>query len=116
MTQLQSLGEHKPGLGHGALGGVNQKNNAVDHLQDALHLAAEIGVARGVHDVDLHPVVLNGGVLGGDGDASLPLQVAGVHHPVSDRLVLPVDAGLLQHLVHQGGLAVVYVGDDGDIS
>ena len=116
VAQLQSLGEHKPGLGHGALGGVHQKDDAVDHLQNPLHLAAEVGVARGVHDVDLHTAVLYGGVLGGDGDASLPLQVAGVHHPVSDRLVLPVDAGLLQHLVHQGGLAVVYVGDDGDIS
>ena len=31
-------------------------------------------------------------------------------------LILPIDAALLQHLIHQGGLAVVNVGDDGDVS
>ena len=110
VAQLQGLGQHKPCLGHGALGGVNQQDNAVDHLQDALHLAAEVGVARSVHNVDLHPAVLNGG------NASLALQVTRVHYPVGDRLIFPVDAGLLEHFVHQGGLAVVHVGDDGDIS
>ena len=61
-------------------------------------------------------LVPDGGVLGQDGDAPLPLQVAGVHHPVHHLLVLPVDAALLEHLVHQGGLAVVDVGDDGNVS
>ena len=116
VAQLQGLGQDEAGLGHGALGGVHQQDDAVDHLQNALHLAAEVGVARGVHDVDLHAVVLHGGILGHDGDAPLPLQVVGVHHPVHHRLVLPVDARLLQHLVHQGGLAVVHMGDDGDVS
>ena len=116
VAQLQGLGQHKPRLGHGALGGIYQQDDPVDHLQNPLHLAAEVGVARGVHNVDLHAAVLHGGVLGGDGNAPLPLQVAGVHHPVGHRLVLPVDPGLLEHLVYQGGLAVVHVGDDGNIS
>jgi len=116
VAQLQGLGEHEAGLGHGALGGVHQQDDAVDHLQDALHLAAEVGVARGIHDVDLGVLVPDGGVLGQDGDAPLPLQVAGVHDPVHHLLILPVDAALLQHLVHQRGFAVVDVGDDGDIS
>ena len=73
-------------------------------------------MARGVHDVDFGVAVLNGGVFGENGDAPLPLQVAGVHDPVHDLLVLPVDAALLQHLVHQRGLAVVDVGDDRNIS
>ena len=116
VAQLQGLGEDEPGLGHGALGGVHQEDDAVDHLEDAFHLAAEVGVARGVHDVDLHALVVDGGVLGEDGDAPLPLQVVGVHDPLHGGLVLPVDAALLEHLIHQGGLAVVDVGDDGNIS
>ena len=116
MAQLQGLGEDKAGLGHGTLGGVHKKDDAVDHFEDALHLAAEVGVARSVHDIDLGIAVLDGGILGQDGDAALTLKVAGVHDPVHHLLILAVDAALLQHLVHQGGLAVVYVGDDGDVS
>ena len=73
-------------------------------------------MARRVDDIDLHIAILNGGVLGQNGDAALPLQVAGVHDPVLDFLVFPESAALLEHLVHEGGLAVVNVGDDGDIS
>ena len=116
MAQLQSLGEHEAGLGHGALGGVHQQDNAVDHLQNTLHLAAEVGVARGVHHVDLHVLIADGGVLGQNRNAALTLQVAGVHDTVHDLLIFPVSAALLQHLVHQGGLAVVNVGDDGYVS
>ena len=116
VAKLQGLGEHKAGLGHGALGGVYQQDDAVDHLQDALHLSAKVGVARGVHDVDLGVLVVDGGVFGQDGDAPLPFQVVGVHHTVHGGLVLPVDAALLEHLVHQGGLAVVHVGNDGDVA
>ena len=64
----------------------------------------------------LTSLVVDGGILGQDGDAALPLQVVGVHHPVHDLLILAVNAALLEHLVHQGGLAVVNVGDDGHIS
>ena len=116
VAQLQGLGEHEAGLGHGALGGVHQQDDAVDHLQDALHLTAEIGVARSVHNIDLHIAVLDGGILGGDGDATLPLQIVGVHHAVHHGLVLPVHAGLLEHLIHQSGLAMIDVGDNGNVS
>ena len=73
-------------------------------------------MARSVHDVDLHVLIVDGGVLGQDGNAPLPLQVSGVHDPVHGLLILPIDAALLQHLIHQGGLAVVNVSDDGDVS
>ena len=116
VAQLQGPAEDEAGLGHGTLGGVHQKDDAVDHFQYALHLAAEVGVARGVHNIYLGVAVPDGGVFGHNGDAPLPLQVVGVHDPVHHFLVLPVDAGLLEHLVHQGGLAVVHVGDYGYVS
>ena len=51
-AELQRLAEHELGLRHGAFGGVDQQHHAVDHRQDALDLAAEVGVAGRVDDVD----------------------------------------------------------------
>ncbi len=116
MTQLQRPAQHEPRLGHGALGGVHQQDDAVDHFQNTLHLAAEVGVTRRVHDVDLGVAVLDGGVLGQNGDAALPLQVVGVHDALHRLLILAVYAALLEHLIHQRCLAVVNVGDNGYVS
>ena len=73
-------------------------------------------MAGGVHDVDLGVLIVDGSVFCQNGDATLPFQVAGVHDPVLGDLVFPVDAALLQHFVHKGGLAVVNVRDDGNIT
>ena len=73
-------------------------------------------MARSVHDVDLHAVINGGAVLGQNGDAALPLDVAGVHHALGHLLIFPERAALLEHLVHEGGLAVVDVGDDGNVA
>ncbi len=113
---LQRLLQHKAGLGHAALGGVHQQQHPVDHLEHPLHLAAEIGVAGGVDDVDLDPVIGAAAVFGQDGDAALPLDVAGIHHPLGHLLIVPESPALLEHLVHQGGLAVVDMRDDGNVS
>ena len=53
VTQLQRAGEDEARLRHGALSGVDEQDNAVDHLEDTLDLAAEVGVARGIDNVDL---------------------------------------------------------------
>ena len=116
VTQLQCAAEDEAGLRHGTLSGVHQQDDTVDHLQNALHLAAEVGVARGVHHVDLYVLISDGGVLGQNGNAALPLQIAGVHHAVHNLLIFPVDAALLEHLVHQRCLAMVNVGDNSYVS
>ena len=116
VAQLERAAEHEAGLGHGALGGVDEEDDAVDHLQDTLDLAAEVGVAGGVDDVDLRVAVLDGGVLGEDGDAALTLEVVRVHDALDRLLILAVDAALLEHLVDERRLAVVDVGDDGYVS
>jgi hypothetical protein len=51
-AELQRLGDHELGLRHRAFGRIDQHDGRVDHVQDALDLAAEIGVAGGVDDVD----------------------------------------------------------------
>ena len=114
--ELQGLLQHEAGLGHGAFEGVHQQQHAVHHLQHALHLAAKVSVAGGIDDVDLGVAVVHGGVLGQDRNAALALDVAGVHHAVNGLLILVISAALLEHLVDQGGLAVVNVGNDGNIA
>ena len=73
-------------------------------------------MAGRIHNINFGVFIMNGRVFGQDGDATLPLQISGVHDPLHGGLVFPVDAALLQHLVHQGGLAVVHVGDDCDVT
>ena len=114
--ERQRLGEHEAGLGERPLGGVHQQQHAVHQPQRALHLAAEVGVAGGVNDVDLDSLPGDGGVLGEDGDALLALEVVRVHDPVDHGLVGAEDAGLAQHVVNERGLAVVHVGDDCDVA
>ncbi len=118
----QRLAQHEAGLRQRALGGVDQQQHAVDHGQAALHLAAEVGVAGRVDDVDdghraVRVLAVHGGVLRQDRDALFLLQVTGVHQAF-DRVVAAMSqrAGLPQHRVDQGRLAVIDVSDDGDVS
>ncbi len=113
---MSAFDDHELGLRQRTLGGVDQHQRAVDHVQDALDLAAEIGVARRVDDVDAGVVPEDRGRLGEDGDAALALQVVGIHRALGDLLVLAEGAGLLQQAVDQRGLAMVDMGDDGDVA
>ena len=48
----QRLAQHEAGLRQRPLGRVHQQHHRVDHGEAALDLTAEVGVARGVDDVD----------------------------------------------------------------
>ena len=113
---LERLAQHEAGLRQRALARVDEEQHAVDHREAPLDLAAEVGVAGRVDDVDLHVAVTHGGVLGEDRDALLALEVHRVHDPVGDLLVGAERAGLAEHGVDERGLAVVDVGDDGDVA
>ena len=112
---LERLAQHEPGLRQRPLAGVDQEQHAVDHRQGPLHLAAEVGVAGRVDDVDLRVAVPDRGVLGEDRDALLALEIHRVHHALGDVLVGAEGARLPQHRVDQRRLAVVDVRDDGDV-
>ena len=73
-------------------------------------------MAGSVDDVDLGLLVVDGGVLRQNGDAALPLDVVGVHHALRHLLVFAEHAALLEHFVHQRGLAVVNVRDNGNVA
>ena len=97
---------------------IHDQQHAVDHVHDALDLTAEVGVSRSIHNVNVGVLVLEGGVLGADRDALLLFQVHGIHQALDLGLSLvgAEGSGLLQKAVDEGGLAVVDVGDDRDIS
>ena len=114
--QLQRLLKDEFRLGHRAVEGIHHKDDAVYHLKHALHLAAEVGMAWRVHNIDLYAVIGYCCILGEDRDPSLPLDVVGVHDTVHDLLVRAEHAALPQELIHKGRLAMVYVGDDRHIS
>ena len=113
---LERLGEHEPRLRHRPLGRVDQHQRPVGHPQHAFDFAAEIGVAGRVDDVDLHALVMQGDVLGQDRDAALALQFVGIENAFADQLAFAELAALPQQAIDQRRLAVVDVGDDGDIA
>jgi hypothetical protein len=115
-AERERFAQHEARLRHGAVEGVDDEQHAVDHAQNALDFAAEVGVPRCVDDVDLGAVPTDGGVLRQNRDASFPLEGIGVHHALLHDLILAKRARLPQHLVDERGLAVVDVRDDGDVA
>jgi len=78
-------------------------------------------VAGGVDDVDdgdgtVLVDLMYCGVLRENGDALLAFEVAGVHNAIDQLGALLERAGLTKHGVDEGGLAVVDVCDDGNVT
>ena len=115
-VELQRLGQHKAGLRHGAFGGIHQQQDAIGQIQDALHLPAEVRVAGGVNEVDLDPRVAHGNIFGEDGDAALALECVVVEDARLRGRIAPGHVELAQDGIHQRGLAVIHVGDDGNVA
>ncbi len=114
-VEFERLAQHEARLRHHALGRVDEQEHALHHLQHALDLTAEIGVAGGVDDVEFDVAVADGGVLRQDRDAALAFERVRIHHARARRLPLAKDAALLEHGVDERRLAVVDVGDDRDV-
>jgi hypothetical protein len=73
-------------------------------------------VARRVHNIDFYARIEHSRVLGEDGDAALAFQIVRVHDALGDGLVVAEGATLSKHGVNQRGLAVVHVGNNGDVA
>ena len=78
-------------------------------------------MTRGVNDV--HPNRLavfespiDCAILRENGDATLPLQRVGIEDAFLAGRILPKCSGLSENRVDERGLAVVNVGDDGDVT
>ena len=115
-AERQRLARDEARLRHRAFDGIDHQQHRVDHRQHAFHFAAEVGVPGRIDDVDAGAAVLDGAVLRQDRDATFLFDVVRVHDPLGDLFVRGEGAGLAQQAVDQGGLAVVDVRDDGDVS
>ena len=116
-TEFDSLLQHETSLRHWTFEGIDQKQHAVGHVQDTLHLTAKVGVARGVDDVDLHVLVAHRHILRKDSDAAFAFEVVIVENELAGCLVRFLEQlGLVQDAVHEGGLAMVNVSDNSYIS
>ena len=115
-TAREGLLGHEARLWHGTVHGIDEQQHGIHHRQDPLHLAAEIGMSRGIDDID--PIVppAERRILGEDGDPALALQLVRVHDALDASCALAERPGLLQQAVDERGLAVVDVGDDGDVA
>ncbi len=115
-ADLERLADDELGLRHRPFGGVDQHDAPIHHRQDALDLAAEIGVAGRVDDVDAGVLPVDRGRLGEDGDAAFLFEVVGIHGALGDALIVAEGAGLPEQLVDEGGFSMVDVRDDRDIT
>src|SRR3546814_10211753 len=70
------------------------------------------GVSRGVDDVYVRSFVLNRTVFGQNGDTALFLDIARVHDPFGNMLVIAKSAGLTQQLIDKCRFAVIDVGNN----
>ncbi len=112
----EGLREHVTGLRQRALGRIDEQHDAVDHRQRPLDLTTEVGVPGRVDEVDLRAPPRDRCRLCEDRDAALALLVVRVHDAVDDRLVLTKHPGRAEHGVDEGGLPVVDMGDERDVT
>ena len=103
------------GLGLDALGGVDDEDHAFAGGEAAADLVAEVDVPGRVDQVERVALPVDAHVLGLDRDAPLALQV----HRV--QVLRPHVAGVngvgqLEDAVAEGALAVIDVGDDGEVA
>ena len=112
----QRLQRYETRLRHRTFHRVDEQQHAVDHAENPLDLAAEVGMARRVDDVDVGVAEADRAVLGEDRDAALALDVVAVHHPLADVLVRGERPGLHEQLVDERRLAVIDVRDDRDVA
>jgi len=113
---FERLAQHIFGLRHRPFESVHQQQYTVHHVEHALHLAAKVGMARGVNDVDLDVVVKHGGILGQNRNAPFALQIVGVHDALRHIFIGAEYAALFQHRIDQRRLTVVNMGDNRHIS
>ena len=63
LIKFKSFPENEPRLRHTAFKRIYEKQNAVYHLENALNLTAEIGMAGSVNDINSITVIINGCIL-----------------------------------------------------
>ena len=114
--ELERLVEHEPGLGKGAFGGVDQKQNAVGHIEYAFDLPAEVAVPGCVDDIDFAVFVTDTDIFCQNGDAAFAFNIVAVEETLMHFLIFAENFCLFDDFVDKRGFAMVDVCNDGDVS
>ncbi len=72
--EFQRFAQHKARLRHHALGGIDQQQHALPHLQYAFDLTAEIGMSRCIDDVELYIAMANRRIFRKDRNPALAFE------------------------------------------
>ena len=73
-------------------------------------------MARSVDNIDVDIPVSKGSILCLDSNAFFPFQVHIIHHALFDDLVGPEQPRLSEQAIDQGGLSMVHVSDDCNVT
>ena len=87
---LQCFAQYESCLRLRAFIGIHHQNHAVHHLHHTLYLGTEVGVPRGVYNVDGIVIPVNGGIFCLNGNTFFTLQIHGVHGALLHLLVFSV--------------------------
>jgi hypothetical protein len=98
-------------LRHRTIDGVDQQQDAIDHIHHPLDLTTKVGMSRRINNINLDATIGDGGILRHNCNAAFALEVVRVQHALGDLLIIAEDATLTQQPVDQRGLAVVHVGN-----
>ena len=113
---FQSFLQHEPRLWHRTFKGIDNQQHAINHFHNPFNFTTEVGVAWGIQNVDLVLTVLNGRVLGEDGDTTFTFNGVGIHCPILNFEVFWQSVRLLQHFIDQSSLTMVDVGNDRNVA
>jgi hypothetical protein len=97
---LQGMAEHELCLRHRPFLRIDKKQAAVSHADDTFYLSTEVGVPRGVYNVDFDIFIEYGGILGHNGNALFPLKGITVHYQRTNHLILPEHLALLEYGIY----------------
>jgi hypothetical protein len=115
-SESEGLRQHVASLWKRSFSCIDKENDAVDHRECTLNLAAEIRVARGIDEVDLNVIPRHRSGLRKDRDASLTFLIVGVHDSVDNSSVVAEGTCGSKQSVDKGGLTVINVSDERDVS
>ena len=114
-SEFKTFFEHKFGLWHRTFIRIYYENHRIHHPQNSLYFASKVRMSWSIYDIDSLALVFNRGILGINGDSSLPFLIVIVHNKV---LLFHFFEGsrLPQELVYKWSLSMIYMGDNCDIS
>jgi hypothetical protein len=103
-------------LWHRTLGRIDQYERTVSHADDPFYLTAKISVTWRVDDIDFHAAVVQRDILGKNSDAAFLFKIPGIKDSFASQLTFAELATLAQQAIDQGGLPMIDMGDDDNVS